>query len=807
MAAETTGKPRRQLFNSPAKGGADNGVRGAAGGAADGVPACAATSGGGLKEHLESRKKRGAWTAAEDVELRAYVAKFGAGNWKHVAEATALKRDAQSCRLRWSSHLDPKPQLPQMQVNRAPFTPEEDARLLASVAWSSHGETKWAGIASAKFPSRTGYQIQSRWHSLVNKQRRWINEGKELPPCLEGAGTERGQGNTTTATDAAPVATPPGRSAGNTSPATVTLPPDAARGQSARKTAATDALAVVTGGTTAHATCPITPGTTASGAFSGAISVVASGNFPGLSSGCSSGVLPSVAPTVAASIAAGDSTDPSAVAAFILALQSAINGRPQPAGSGKNLEPSTPLNASVGAAATPSTTAAFILALQSAINSRPQSPSSGTQIDPSTPARVSLAAAAAAATSPLGASSVGATPAAAAAAAAAPSDVAAFIQALQSAINGRVLLEQRRRQQHAQEVQWEREKKLLLCGKQLRSEGREEGEGREDSLGMAAETTGSRQRRLLNSPATGGADSGVRGAAKGAADPVPARAATSGGLKARVKSGRKRGAWTAAEDAELRAYVAKYGAGNWKHVADATALKRDAQSCRLRWSSCLNPKGHQGTFMTAQPIPLPNSFWPCQTHPDISVDSIFRPFLPRLPNPPNAGQPRAIHARERHKTASERRVGLPRRNQVGSNLIGETPLAKWLPDSEPLAQLSEEAALVDPPSRWKWLLEGGTKDFPQRGGLSESELLAQHSLVNKQRRWINPPAGGGCPGGALPPKGGDEGRGELPPPLEGGGEGYEIQRLLAQPSLVNKQRRCLNPPDAGGCPRRKSSAG
>ncbi|CAI5490563.1 unnamed protein product [Closterium sp. Naga37s-1] len=126
----TTGKPRRRLFNSPAKGGADSGVRSADRGAADPVPGRAMTSGDGLKENLESRRKRGAWTAAEDAELSAYVAKFGAGDWKHVADATALKRDAQSCRLRWSSYLNPK-------VIRAPFTPGEDAQLLARVAWDS----------------------------------------------------------------------------------------------------------------------------------------------------------------------------------------------------------------------------------------------------------------------------------------------------------------------------------------------------------------------------------------------------------------------------------------------------------------------------------------------------------------------------------------------------------------------------------------------------------------------------------------------------------------------------------------------
>ncbi|CAI5460768.1 unnamed protein product [Closterium sp. Yama58-4] len=219
---------------------------------------CIALASDGLKETIESRRKRGAWTAAEDAELSAYVAKYGAGNWKHVAEATALKRDAQSCRLRWSSHLDPK-------VNRAPFTPEEDARLLASVAWGSHGETKWAAIASAKFPSRTGYQIQSRWHSLVNKQRLWINAPRatspgggrspaegitstagatDAPPVAAQLGRSSAGGNTTAATDAPPVAAPHGRSAGNTSSATVTPPPAAAQERPARKTVMADALAL-----------------------------------------------------------------------------------------------------------------------------------------------------------------------------------------------------------------------------------------------------------------------------------------------------------------------------------------------------------------------------------------------------------------------------------------------------------------------------------------------------------------------------------------------------------------------------------
>ncbi|CAI7861764.1 unnamed protein product [Closterium sp. NIES-53] len=244
MAAETTETPRRQLFNSSANGGADGSV-GSPRGAADPVPARRAAS-SRCKKDLESRRKRGSWTAAEDAELRAYVAKYGVGNWKHVAEATpALKRDAQSCRLRWSSYLDPK-------VSRAPFTPEEDARLLASVVWGgshsgtngSHSGTKWAGvdtnelngapiqwgsrsgtkwavIASAKFPSRTGYQIQSRWHSLVNKQR------QRFDPLST---------------------TPKGRPAGNTTITTTTVNPSVAVQEQSPGNTAADTIVTGTGG-------------------------------------------------------------------------------------------------------------------------------------------------------------------------------------------------------------------------------------------------------------------------------------------------------------------------------------------------------------------------------------------------------------------------------------------------------------------------------------------------------------------------------------------------------------------------------
>lgn len=127
---------------------------------------------------------KGRWTDAEDAELSHFVSEYGAGSWRNVAERTSLHRDAQSCRLRWFSYLDPN-------VSKAVFTPQEDNLLLSLVKWDS--DTKWVHIAADRFPTRTGYQLQGRWHLLMNKRRRthghwWAKGNKELspdpqPPC------------------------------------------------------------------------------------------------------------------------------------------------------------------------------------------------------------------------------------------------------------------------------------------------------------------------------------------------------------------------------------------------------------------------------------------------------------------------------------------------------------------------------------------------------------------------------------------------------------------------------------------------
>ncbi|CAA6664717.1 unnamed protein product [Spirodela intermedia] len=76
---------------------------------------------------------RGHWRPAEDEKLKDLVERYGPHNWNAIAEKLQ-GRSGKSCRLRWFNQLDPR-------INRSPFTPEEEERLLAS--HRIHGN-RWA---------------------------------------------------------------------------------------------------------------------------------------------------------------------------------------------------------------------------------------------------------------------------------------------------------------------------------------------------------------------------------------------------------------------------------------------------------------------------------------------------------------------------------------------------------------------------------------------------------------------------------------------------------------------------------------
>ncbi|CAL4907546.1 unnamed protein product [Urochloa decumbens] len=136
---------------------------GAAGGGSDaaGVVVAAAVSGsvGGGAKRGGSRVK-GSWTPEEDDLLRAAVARHGARNWS-VISAEIPGRSGKSCRLRWCNQLSPG-------VERRPFTPEEDALIVA--AHAQYGN-KWATIARM-LHGRTDNSVKNHWNSTLRRQRR-----------------------------------------------------------------------------------------------------------------------------------------------------------------------------------------------------------------------------------------------------------------------------------------------------------------------------------------------------------------------------------------------------------------------------------------------------------------------------------------------------------------------------------------------------------------------------------------------------------------------------------------------------------
>ncbi|KAG0227523.1 Myb- protein A [Actinomortierella wolfii] len=106
------------------------------------------------------RQVKGPWTDEEDRKLRELVNEYGPEKWVFIASRIGT-RTGKQCRERWHNHLDP-------QINKAPFTHEEDMQILE--LYSKMG-SKWAEMAK-HMPGRPDNAIKNHFNTTMQRKKR-----------------------------------------------------------------------------------------------------------------------------------------------------------------------------------------------------------------------------------------------------------------------------------------------------------------------------------------------------------------------------------------------------------------------------------------------------------------------------------------------------------------------------------------------------------------------------------------------------------------------------------------------------------